>query len=231
MKTLIKLGVSAAAICGGMLAAAPAMAQGTPTISGNVALTTDYRFRGVSLSGNEPAIQGGIDASWDSGFYVGTWASSIQTFTGSNDEIELDLYAGYAGELGNGLGFDVGVLAYTYPGAHNFGDTWYPEIYASIGGDVGVASWTVGAAYAPDTDNLTTDNIYLYLDGSMPLGDSPFYAMAHAGYEDGFFSDKFDWSAGLGVAGHGLDLSVAYVGFDADLVDDDAVVVTLSSAW
>lgn len=230
MKNFIKLGVSAAAICGGMLAAAPAMAQGAPTVSGNVALTTDYRFRGVTFSGNEPAIQGGIDLAWDQGFYVGTWASSIQNFS-SNDEIELDLYGGYAGEFGNGLGYDIGVIAYTYPGTSNFSDTWYPEIYASVSGSAGIASWTVGGAYTPDTDNVATDNWYVYLDGEVPLGDSPFFAMAHVGYEDGFFADKIDYSAGLGVSAAGLDFSVAYVGFDADLVDDDAIVVTLGSSW
>lgn len=230
MKTMIKIGVSALAIGGGLLAAAPAMAQGAPTVSGNVNLTTDYRFRGVSLSGNEPAIQGGVDLGWDSGFYVGTWGSSIQTFS-SNDEIELDFYAGYAGQFGNGLGFDLGVIAYTYPGASSFGDTWYPELYGSIGGDAGVASWTIGAAYAPETDNLTTDNFYGYVEGQVPFGASPFYATAHVGYEDGFFSDKFDWSAGLGVSAAGLNFSVAYVGFDADLVDDDAIVVSIGSSW
>ena len=78
-----KLAASVALLSMGI--AAPAMAQseeeeetGPVTVSANVALTTDYRFRGVSLSAGDPAIQGGIDVGHESGFYVGTWASSIE---------------------------------------------------------------------------------------------------------------------------------------------------------
>jgi uncharacterized protein (TIGR02001 family) len=231
MKNVIKFTVSAAAILGGALVAAPAMAQGAPTVSGNVAIVTDYRFRGVSFSGNEFAVQGGIDLGWESGFYVGTWASSIQTLT-SNDEIELDLYAGYGGDLGSsGLTYDFGVVAYTYPGTSNFSDTWYPEIYASVSGAAGVAGWTLGAAYAPDvTDALGQDNMYFYGDLEVPFGESPFYAMAHVGYEDGAFgNDKIDYLGGIGASFAGIDLSVAYV--DADNGVSDAVVLSIGSSW
>ena len=68
--------------------ATPAMAQSEDeaasssiTASANVALTTDYRFRGISQSGGDPALQGGFDVAHDSGFYVGTWASSILNST------------------------------------------------------------------------------------------------------------------------------------------------------
>lgn len=234
MKNVIKLTVSAAAILGGVFVAAPAMAQGAPTVSGNVSFVSDYRFRGVSLSGNSAAIQGGLDLGWDSGFYLGAWGSSIETVT-SSDEIELDIYAGFGNELGaSGLSYDVGVLLYTYPGweASNYGDSIIPELYASLSGEAGVAAWTLGAAYIVDTGNTAGDNFYVFGDAEVPFGDSPFYGTAHVGYEDGIWGDnKFDWSAGLGVTALGLDLGLSYVGFDSDLGDDDAIVVSLGTSW
>lgn len=62
-------------------------------ISANIGYFSDYRFRGVSLSDEDFALQGGIDVTHSSGFYVGTWGSSIEPFNGA--EMELDLYGGY----------------------------------------------------------------------------------------------------------------------------------------
>ena len=88
-------------------------------ISANVALATDYVFRGVSQTDNQFAIQGGFDWAHDSGFYLGTWASNVDSnfFGGATDpQIELDLYGGFANEFGNGFGYDLGYLRYQYPG-------------------------------------------------------------------------------------------------------------------
>lgn len=127
---------AAALACAGLTA--PAMAQEIPgdlTISGNVALVTDYRFRGVSFSGGDPAIQGGIDVAHSSGFYVGAWASSyndgVDTVTldnggvpaayevGTFGEMELDVYGGWTGEITPGIALDIGMLYYIYPAAQN----------------------------------------------------------------------------------------------------------------
>ena len=92
-------------------------------ISANVTLASDYVFRGVSQTDNQMAIQGGFDWGHDSGFYVGTWASNVdsQFFGGATDpQIELDLYLGYANEFSNGLGYDLGYLRYQYPGGGDF---------------------------------------------------------------------------------------------------------------
>ncbi len=80
---------------------------------------TDYRYRGISQSRLDPALQGGIDYSHASGFYIGTWASTIKWIedAGGGADVELDLYGGYKGSIVEGLGFDVGVLRYQYPGS------------------------------------------------------------------------------------------------------------------
>ncbi len=68
-------------------------------ISGNVSMASDYIFRGVSQTDNQMAVQGGFDYEHESGAYIGTWASNVDSnfFDNHTDpEIELDLYAGYS---------------------------------------------------------------------------------------------------------------------------------------
>ncbi|MGB5539437.1 MAG: TorF family putative porin, partial [Gammaproteobacteria bacterium] len=123
-------------------------------ISGNVALVSDYAFRGVSQTDEQIAIQGGFDYAHDSGLYVGTWASNVDStfFGGPRDpQIELDIYAGYAGEMANGIGYDVGILRYEYPGG-DFGPGSSPdtpdttELYASGS----MAGFTVSLNYSDE---------------------------------------------------------------------------------
>lgn len=111
-----------------LLSALPslALAQTAPasphTVTGNLSFVTDYRFRGISQTFEQPAIQGGFDYSHSSGFYLGTWGSNV---TGSlaagpsfnNGNVEIDFYGGYKWALGKDLTLDLGGLYYWYPGA------------------------------------------------------------------------------------------------------------------
>ncbi len=208
-------------------ATAPALAE-TPTVEANVALVTDYRFRGISLSDETIALQGGFDLGFDGGFYVGTWASSIEPV--GNSELELDLYAGYGWEAG-GLSFDVGILGYFYPGAE---DVAYGELYGSVSAETGPIASSFGVAYAPEQDNIgSDDNLYLYYAGEMPIGDTGLTASAGLGYETGAFGDpdgdgddKWDWTVAVGGSlDIGLDWSLAYIDTseDGDITDATAV--------
>lgn len=196
------------------------------SLSANAAIVSDYRFRGLSLSNKDAAIQGGFDLATQSGFYLGAWGSSIENFAGS--EFELDLYGGYATSF-NDLDFDIGVLAYTYPGSSN---TTYWEAYTSIGGTIGIASWTLGAAYAFDQDNIGgDDNIYLYLDTGLPLADTPLSLNGHLGYEDGAFGDsKWDWSLGVSYDFKQYSLGISYVDTNVDTRNTKGGVVASLSA-
>lgn len=199
-------------------------------VSANVAFTSDYRFRGVSLSDNNFAVQGGFDVSTESGVYVGTWASNV-SIPGEGDT-ELDFYGGYSGEAG-GLGFDVGAILYAYPETEDFN---YYEVYGSLSGTAGIVDVTVGLAYVPEQDNTgEEDNVYIYVDGGLPLGESDVSLGLHLGFEDGAFGDeKTDYSISLNKSAGGLDLSLAYVGTDgADGfgdISDDAAVFTVSKS-
>ncbi|MHA6316668.1 TorF family putative porin [Altererythrobacter sp. CAU 1778] len=241
-------GLAASILATGVaFAATPVLAQDAESgvsVSGNVAVVTDYRFRGVSLSAGDPAIQGGIDVTTDSGFYVGTWGSSIDGGP-LYGEMELDIYAGWSGEVSSGVTVDVGVLYYAYP-ANDFGPAEYYEPYASVSGSLGPASATLGVAYAPDQESLgDDDNLYIYTDFEMGVPETPISVTAHLGYTDGALSpdllaggtdgNGFDYSVGASatVLG-GLSLGVAYVGVDGASVDgltDDAVVGTLSYSF
>ena len=187
-------------------------------LSGNVALVSDYRFRGVSFSDGDIALQGGIDLAHSSGFYVGTWASTISGGTAFG-ELELDVYGGWSGDVTEGLTFDIGLLYYIYPTGDIPGaDTDYFEPYASISTTLGPVSATLGAAYAWDQDSLgNSDNIYVYTDFEVGIPDTPVSLSAHLGYTDGVFSTdtdgtSFDWGLGASYAvTDSLSLGVNYV--------------------
>lgn len=110
-------------------AAAPVATYAADGFAFNAGAVTDYRYRGLSQSRTEPALQGGVDFT-QGGFYLGTWGSTIKWIkdTGTdknidvgNTNVEIDLYGGYKGSVNKDLSFDVGLLSYQYPG-NKFGD-------------------------------------------------------------------------------------------------------------
>jgi uncharacterized protein (TIGR02001 family) len=234
----------------GLSLSTPAMAQSDDevasdfTVSANVALTTDYRFRGVSLSGGDPALQGGFDVAHDSGFYIGTWASSIDGGAAYGD-LELDIYAGWSGNLSDAVSVDIGVLYYIYPTEDLGLDTDYIEPYASVGVNFGPAEATFGVAYAPEQDSLGGgDNLYLYTDVGFGLPGTPLTVTGHLGYTDGSLAPPLlagttddtglDWSLGASVAQGNFEVGVAYIGVEGPAIDgftDDAIVGTISASF
>ena len=150
-------------------------------ISGNVALTSDYRFRGISQSDEDPAIQGGFDASFEPGFYLGTWASSIDfgdAAEGSYSTVEVDYYGGWRGPIGDSdFGVDVGYAYYDYPGSTVDPEGDYQEFYVKT-------SWTslvFGLAYSDDYYAETGEFWYLSGDYSYKFIDNLALGL-HVGY-------------------------------------------------
>lgn len=215
-------------------------AMAAPEISANVTLTSDYRFRGISQSNDDIAIQGGFDLAFENGIYVGTWGSSVDFGTadgeGVDGTLELDYYAGWAMETESGVGVDVGYLYYDYPGDDGLkGD--YQEIY----GSVSFADITLGMHYSDDYYAETENFFYYYGDYSLALGDNLSLDL-HLGYNDldedgGYLSDGadsyIDYSVGLTASYLAVDWTLAWVGTDLDgeeyfglddLVDDTLVL-------
>ncbi|MGB7408803.1 MAG: TorF family putative porin [Pontixanthobacter sp.] len=220
----------------------PSETAGPLTVSANVTLASEYRFRGVDLSGGDFAIQGGVDAVHESGFYVGTWASSLDEDTVGYGSTELDIYGGWGGNLAEGLTTDVGVIAYLYPDAGP-GDFDYVEFYGSLTFAIGPAEATAGVAYAPEQESLGgTGNVYVYTDVGFAIPDTPVSITGHVGYTDGFLTftddgDAFDWSIGAeaAIAGTPLTVGAAYVDAEGDIAQgaydftDEAFVFTLGA--
>lgn len=245
MLTSIRGLVAATLVAGSALAATPALAQESEiSISGNAALVSDYRFRGVGLSGGDIAIQGGIDVGHSSGFYVGTWGSSIDG--GDYGSTELNFYGGWSGEITSGVSADVGVLYYAYPNGLSGADLDIIEFYGSASFTLGPAEATLGVAYAPDQDSLGgTDNLYIYGGVGIGIPGTPVTINGHLGYTDGALAapllsglnDKtgLDWSIGAEFAiTENLSVSAAYVGVEGPSikhVTNDAVVATLSVSF
>ncbi len=211
-KTILKLAAMSVAMSAFAMSA-PAFAQdeeeaaeGPISVSGGVAVLSDYRFRGVTLSDGDFAVQPTITISHESGFYVGAWGSNVAENSG--DDIEVDLYAGFSG--GDAITYDIGATYYVYPGVSSLN---YVEFTGKLGTTVGPA--TVGAqlSYVPSQDNTgNTDNIYVATNAAFAIPDSPITLTGSIGFEDGAFGDdKVDWSLGATAAVSVFTLGVAYV--------------------
>lgn len=248
MLTSIRGLLAASLLSTSAFVAAPAFAQeeeaGPVTVTGSVTLASDYRFRGVGLSGGDIAIQGGVTINHESGFYLGTWASSLED-TPVYGEVELDVFGGWAGDISDGLGADVGVTYYAYPSKDpgaGPSDVW--EVYGKLKPSFGPVGLTFGAYYSWDQDSLGGgDNLYLSADAALGIPNTPLTLTAHAGYTDGFLTytpdgNAWDYSIGASATVLGsLTLGVAYVGVEGpggpawDGITDDTVVVTLGASF
>ncbi len=251
MLTSIRGLVAASILASSGLAAAPAFAEETDppadiTITGNVAGVTDYRWRGLSYSGGDFAVQGQINVGHSSGLYVGAWGSSLeQDLFDVYGSAEVDLYAGWSGQVASGLTADVGVTYYAYPNGTT-GNANFFEPYASLSTTVGPATAKVGINYAWEQDALGgDDNVYVFTDLGVGIPNTPISLSAHLGYADGVQSPKLltgagtggglDWSLGASVnITKNLSLGASYIGTEGNSIDDfsnDAVVGTLKLSF
>ncbi|HWK35474.1 TorF family putative porin [Sphingomonas sp.] len=228
-----------AAIAAATFVATPAAADETDppkpvTVSGSVALVSDYRFRGVSQSDKEMALQGGITVTHESGAYAAVWGSSLSgwgTFGGGS--IELDLVGGYKFAVGGASDIDVGVTWYSYPGGADVTD--FAEPYVKLSSALGPVSGLVGVAYAPRQKALgnfsntpqshgqSEDNLYLWGDLGASVPNTALTLKGHVGYSDGNpglgpngtsiapTGRYWDWMLGADYVIGPLTLGVAYV--------------------
>jgi len=239
--TMLKKYVPSAALA--LLAVAGAATEARAEISANVALVSEYRFRGISQSNENPALQGGFDYAFENGFYVGTWGSSVdfdstEDFNGS---LELDFYGGWGTDIGDNSSIDLGFIYYGYPGDDAGLDGDYSEIYVNYG-------WrdlSLGVAYSDDY--YGGSGAFWYLQANYDWSFAENWALSlHVGYND-FDEDVFlssdkgnytDYSVGLTWSVAGVDVGLAWVGTDLDDEDvfgtdwgDDTAVFSLSKSF
>lgn len=195
------------------------------SLSANVSLASQYRFRGLMQTNNKPAIQGGFDVSHSSGFYLGNWNSNISWLSDSASNvtapIEMDFYGGYTKKIWRDLSVDLGAIHYYYPGSYPSGFTSpdTTELY------VGLGYGPVAFKYSQSLTNLfgvpdSKNSQYYDLKGSFPTGMWGLVLDTHAGYQkvrnlnDGSYTD---WSVGLSKSwDNGFSASLAYIDTNAD---------------
>lgn len=138
----------------------------------NVGFVSDYYARGVSQSWHKPAVQGGIDLTHANGFYTGVWGSTITSNTYAGGNTEIDIYAGYNGQIKAvpDLGYTVGAIGYLYPGAN-----W--DKYTFTGDTGGVANGPLrkqtpdGGRFDTYEANFGLSYKWLSAKASVTLGD------------------------------------------------------------
>ncbi|MBD5804099.1 hypothetical protein AZOA_35420 [Azoarcus sp. Aa7] len=234
-KRIIALAVSAALP---LIASGTAIAADSP-IAANVALVSDYAYRGISQTDEKPALQGGFDYAHSSGLYIGVWGSNVSwlsdlergTDENSGNSLELDVYAGYKGTMGD-FGYDVGVLQYVYPG--EFDSSWRSTIGLknpnTLEGYLGLSWQFLSFKYSNSVTNLfgaPDSKGSQYFDLSAAYEVMPGTTLnAHYGHQmiAGPVESYSDWKVGVSQVVAGVTLGLHYVDtnmkdksdFDAD---------------
>ena len=217
-------------------------AVAAPALTGNISLVSDYRFRGVSQTYRQPAIQGGFDYTHASGLYVGNWNSSVSSNSYNNGAgLEMDLYGGYRFAITPDLTGDVGALHYFYPRArlnsapgvstnskYNTTEIYFALTQGNFNGKLsyalsdyfGLNGATAGFAYfnaLPDRGN-SSGTTYLDLNYGVDMGNQVMLGL-HVGhtsvrrYTELSYTD-LKLSVGKELAG--VMFNVALVGTNAD---------------
>jgi len=222
---LALLSLAATAQASDMPAAAAAPAASDFTLSANLTLASQYRYRGLMQTNNKPAIQGGFDLAHASGFYLGNWNSSISWLGDSNPDVsapvEMDFYGGYKGNLAEGVPVDLGILQYYYPGDFPSGYTSpdTTELYAGIGYGPVMFKYSIALT---NLFGFADSKYSQYFDvaANVDTGVWGLTLNAHVGrqlvknVDNGSYTD---WKLGLTKDfGQGLSVSLAYLDTNAD---------------
>jgi len=219
-----------------------AMAEGP--FSANVGVTSDYRFRGVSQSAQDPAFQAGADYAHPGGLYLGIWGSTIDFDAGPGADpdasLEVDLYGGYKWTAA-GVEWDVGFIHYAYPGSESSFDLPFTEIY--FGGTYG--AFFAKYYYTSDYTGPTSEGAYYLTAGAeFDIGNELTLGLSvgQSGGDgiDATFGDSYtDYRIGVSRDYAGLTFDLSYVdtsGISPDITTDvfnteGTVVLTVSKSF
>ncbi|HET8598006.1 MAG TPA: TorF family putative porin [Castellaniella sp.] len=205
--------------------------QGGPvsphSFTANVAIVSQYVFRGLTQTDGRPAIQGGFDYAHASGFYAGLWGSNVSWITdgyasGASYSVELDTYAGWKFALPLDITLDVGFLRYNYPGHAPAGGfaagTARPdtnEIYAAAGWKWVTLkySYSLGDTFGVQ-DARGSD--YIDLSAAVPLSDTGFTLSGHVGHQRYRGTNAALWPAASGCTNSCLSYTDYRIGVNKE---------------
>ena len=178
------------------------------TFTYNVGLYSQYIFRGLTQTNQDPALQGGVDYAHSSGFYLGSWASNISWLSDAgayeSSSLELDIYGGFANTIGDsGVGYNVGVLQYIYPGDKSPGvkSAETTEVYGSLSYKWLAAKVSVVASDGAFGFRDADGSWYAELNANYPIGETGFTINGHVGRQEfkgsgNDVADYTDWKIG-----------------------------------
>lgn len=191
-------------------------------VTGNIGVTSNYIWRGVTQTGDAPAVQGGVDYAHESGFYAGTWLSNVDfSETSDRNEYEQDLYLGFAGAAGD-FGYDVGVFHYMYPLSDN-------ADFTELGLSGSYKMVSAGVNYTVSSDVEDTDagaevfiegDLYYYAGLNFDLGSDLGLGLLAGAYN---FEDDGQGGADLDYVNYQISLSKGDFTFAYDQNDIDGV--------
>lgn len=185
----------------------------------NLGAVSDYRYRGISQTRRQAALQGGADYTHNpTGFYLGTWLSTIKWIkdAGGDSNVEWDIYGGKRGEIVDKVTYDVGVLSYVYPSNNLHPNANTTEVYGQLG-------WgPVYVKYSHSVTNLfgfadSKNSGYIDVGANIPVGD--FVINLHAGHQKVENNSTFsytDWKVGVTRDFGFLTGALAVIGTNTD---------------
>jgi uncharacterized protein (TIGR02001 family) len=164
----------------------------------NIGANTNYEFRGISQTNNDPSVFGGVDLTIEKMGYAGTWLSNVDF--GNGTDFEYDLYAGIKPTAGP-VSFDFGVIRYGYSGSPKGSHQDYWEFKAA--GSVPAGPATLGAAvyYSPEFFGKTGDAWYYEVNAAASIPNTKFSVSGALGHQSVDIGPGYTtWNAGVGFA-------------------------------
>ncbi|QOL26169.1 hypothetical protein LP316_02375 [Thalassotalea sp. LPB0316] len=189
-------------------------------LSANISVTSNYLWRGISQTSDAAAVSGGIDYAADNGFYAGTWVSNVDF--GDSASYEVDFYAGFGGEFGDGFGYDVGYIYYGYPDSAEIDpDNEYD--FGEVYGTLSYGAFSISANYGLHAQSVAVvaeDALYISADAAFEIADGLELAL-HIGNYSFDAKDAEDYTDyGVSLSKSGFTIGVS----DTELTDDDMKV-------
>jgi uncharacterized protein (TIGR02001 family) len=204
-----------------------AMSVGAGELTVTPTLATDYDLHGITQTALDPAFQLRIDYAHESGVYGFLWGGNVDSHSYPGANLEMDAGVGYAmGNAQQGLGYDFGVMVYTYPGASDFN---FPEIWGGLSHD----GFTGRLRYSWDAVGSGTPGWYAEINGEFPL-QWKLKGLTHVGYSFGNFwsgNEHVDYSVGLSRRFGLIDVAVKYIGSDLPDASGTRVFDTRGRLW
>lgn len=212
-----------------VLAAISGIASAESSFSANAALTTDYVWRGISQTDEDPAIQGGFDVESSNGFSAGMWASNVDFNSDAN--VEVDVYGGYSTTI-NDISLSVGAIYYMYP---KESDLNFLELNAGIG----YGPFSAMVSYTDEFGEGGPHATYFEVGGDFDLPFGGLGLGLHAGHYsfDGSTTDYNDWKVALSKEIGGFGLELAYTDTDLSKTEcggdicDGRAIFTISKSF